>query len=766
MEVFALKFSWKETASHAGLSFLLALGLMLTLLGVTGLTAYVPMAALMLTVLTVVLAAASADRRIAIAAGCAFAFVAAVWLVVGGAGDTVEVVQALILHLSGQTAALPLVAEPFTVLACALCAATAWFVTYRSAGPYPALALLLLVLLLLWLGDQPGMLVCLLPAALACVTLLLRAGDDATTTLHVLPLAAVVTALGFVGAAVGGATYEPLHSFAEELRQRIYDTFFFTAPRDVFTLASEGYYPQGQGQLGGPAEPDTDPVMVVTAPGKTYLRGVIKNVYTGRTWVDDIGGRRYLWTASRYAELRGTLFDESLPADTSSPLLTEYSITVRMLGASASSMFVPQRVRSLETEGSLVAYFNDASEIFTTENLALGDVWRVKAPLFTAAHAETETLVNAAAAADDPAWEDVQAAYLQLPDHLGGELYAIAREVTAGAETPYAAAIALRNYIARSCTYTMDAPEQDPQLDFVSTFLLLEKRGYCTHFASALTVLCRMAGLPARYVEGYVATPDATGIAIVTGEQGHAWTEVYFRGFGWVTFDATPLSVDVSALPPEDDSSGSDEQQDEPSPSSEPTPSASPAPTDAPTPAPSEESSPAPTDSPEPDETPLPTDASEESPEPDENDGKQPAGPFPWLTLLILLLALLAAARVALVQPGVRARMCRRESERWLVWAQASHDALRTCGLKREKHESPRAFFARVDESRRFGVSLAPLGEAESLMFYGHAIPLAEDTQQTCEAFRAVWRRLNAAQRLRFQLERIFLPRTFHDLRK
>jgi len=61
------------------------------------------------------------------------------------------------------------------------------------------------------------------------------------------------------------------------------------------------------------------------------------------------------------------------------------------------------------------------------------------------------------------------------------------------------------------CRYSLDIPEQASNLDFVSTFLLMTREGYCTHFASAMTVLCRMVGLPARYVEGFVADVDASG---------------------------------------------------------------------------------------------------------------------------------------------------------------------------------------------------------------------------------------------------------------
>ena len=134
----------------------------------------------------------------------------------------------------------------------------------------------------------------------------------------------------------------------------VFDYFFYTDPRNVFSLAGEGYYPQGQTQLGGPAEPHNQPVMAVITPRKAYLRGVIKNVYTGRTWLDDIGGRRYLFSASRFEELRNTTFDQKLPlldgsADNS--LLSTRMLQVRMLQDSASTMFVTQRVRSLSAEG-------------------------------------------------------------------------------------------------------------------------------------------------------------------------------------------------------------------------------------------------------------------------------------------------------------------------------------------------------------------------------------------------------------------------------
>lgn len=756
----------KSALSHGAMAYLFSLGMTLTLLGVTGLLRHGWMTAWLLLILCGLVSAASLNRRAALGLGCVGLFAGAVWLLIGGVGMIAETSRALILHTSGLTTALPMVGTEFAVIVSLLALGVSWFVTQRSAGAFPALILLVMAAVLLWLGAWTDVLPCLIPAVISCVTLLLRAGDEHTSTLRVLPLAAVVTAIAFAGVGAGGAVSKPLKELADDIRQRIYDTFFYTQPRDVFTLASEGYYPQGLGQLGGPADPHDEPVMAVITPRKAYLRGVVKNIYTGRIWVDDIGGRRYLWSAARFDELRTTTFDLDLPqldraAD--SALLAPRMLQVRMLRDGASTLFVPQRLRQLQPEGDLMPYFNASSEIFATANLELGDVWTMDAALFTSMDGELAGLVNAADSASDPHWEDVCEKYLQLPEHLEAQVYELAAEAVRGARTPYEQALALQAYLAANYTYTLDAAEQNPEQDFVSTFLLITQEGYCTYFASAMTVMCRMVGLPARYVEGYVAYPDGEGLAIVTGQEGHAWTEVYFRGFGWVTFDATPTSAEYTDHAPEDSSNGDEEPPPEqsPEPTEEPTPEPSHQPDTAAEPSPSPSPSPDVQPETQPDAEPQP----DEQPEPDTPE-KQPDKPkiFPWKGLLTGLLLLLLVVRAVLVQPAVQAARAQTEFARWLVWTQAVHDGLRRLGLRRDKAETPSAFFERVDLGGRLPFSLRELAHAENLMFYGHADPLEEETRMAQDCFRALWRRLSLEQKLLFQLQRICLPARRFDM--
>ncbi len=739
------------------MAYLLSLGMALTLLSVTGLLRQGMLAALLLLALNAGLAVCTLNRRVALGAGCIALFTGGIWLVIGGAGVMAECFRALVLHLSGLTTALPMVSVPFAVIVCVLCAAAGWFVTQRSAGAYPALILLVMTVVLLWLSNRTEALFCLLPAVLTCVTLLFRAGDERTSTLRVLPLAAVVTGIAFAGAAAAeGVVFAPLKELADDIRQRIYDTFFYTQPRDVFTLATEGYYPQGMSQLGGPATPHDQPVMAVITPRKTYLRGVIKNVYTGRTWLDDIGGRRYLWSASRFEGLRRAAFDQNLPnldGTADSSLLTTRMLQVRMLRDSASTMFVPQRLRQLQPEGNLIPYFNGSSEVFATSNLKLGDVWTMEAALFTSADSGLSALVAAAETASDPNWTAVCDDYLQLHDQIDQRVYEMAAQMTAYANTPYEKAMALQQFLAGNYVYNLDVAEQPANQDFVSTFLVETKEGYCTYFASAMTVMCRMVGLPARYVEGYVAYPDAEGLALVTGQEGHAWTEVYFRGFGWVTFDATPVSVEYTDIPPQNPSDGGDSAPEEsPAPSEEPTS------TPQPTAQPEESPSPSPAPSESPQEQPVPSELPDEQPGVSEQDASVPSSFSRWNGLLIWAILALLVLRWILVQPDVQAKRQKNEFRRWLVYTQATYDALCRQGFIRERAETPAAFLRRAAASSPMSASLCALADAENLMFYGHAAPYAEETAQARECFKAVYGTLKVGQKLLFQLQRVCLP--------
>ncbi|MBI3975759.1 MAG: DUF3488 domain-containing protein [Armatimonadetes bacterium] len=140
--------------------------------------------------------------------------------------------------------------------------------------------------------------------------------------------------------------------------------------------------------------------------------------------------------------------------------------------------------------------------------------------------------------------------YLQLPASLPSRVEALARRMTAAATTPYEQVRAVNRYLWTQYRYDLTIGPQRSRGDAVDYFLFEERRGYCEQFASAMIVLLRAVGVPARLVTGY--TPGTvhplTGLLEVRNSDAHAWVEVFFPGTGWVEFEPTPSFPDPAAL--------------------------------------------------------------------------------------------------------------------------------------------------------------------------------------------------------------------------
>jgi hypothetical protein len=145
-------------------------------------------------------------------------------------------------------------------------------------------------------------------------------------------------------------------------------------------------------------------------------------------------------------------------------------------------------------------------------------------------------------------------------------------------QTPYSATFSILNKIKTVITedtkYSLSPGVTPIDEDFIHYFLTEQKEGYCSYYASAGTMLARMCGIPARYVEGYIVQNseitelDSPTIELgesylweyksnVLGKNAHAWTEVYIDGLGWIPFEFTPGFSD-GETPPSEDSDGSD----------------------------------------------------------------------------------------------------------------------------------------------------------------------------------------------------------------
>ncbi len=143
--------------------------------------------------------------------------------------------------------------------------------------------------------------------------------------------------------------------------------------------------------------------------------------------------------------------------------------------------------------------------------------------------------------------EPIRTHYLTLPDSVPERVLSLARDLTASKTNPYDRAIAIQDYLRRF-PYSLDVPAPPTNRDVADYFLFDLKKGYCDYYATAMVVLARAAGLPARLVSGYAGgTYDAENAHyIITAADAHSWVEIYFTSIGWVTFEPTAGSPTVA----------------------------------------------------------------------------------------------------------------------------------------------------------------------------------------------------------------------------
>ena len=134
-----------------------------------------------------------------------------------------------------------------------------------------------------------------------------------------------------------------------------------------------------------------------------------------------------------------------------------------------------------------------------------------------------------------------EARYLQVPEGLTDRLESMAHFVVGNLTAPYDQVMALQEFIKSSYIYSQHYPLAPRGSDPVETFLFTSKLGVCGHFNTALVLMCRSIGIPARMVGGYHISPYAELIN-VDGSMAHSYAEVRFEGQGWMIFDATPTT--------------------------------------------------------------------------------------------------------------------------------------------------------------------------------------------------------------------------------
>ncbi len=297
-------------------------------------------------------------------------------------------------------------------------------------------------------------------------------------------------------------------------------------------------------ELGNALWQDETILLEVRGDGGIYLKGSIKDTYTGR-----------LWKKTGVLDAK-----DSFPAP-KEPLLdylTETEVTIkhkRLRTSSVFSMLYPQDVSSLP--GSLRIGQN--STLVMSESIPLHREYTV----------EGLDLAYSANFAEMEKEEELSSLdqYLDLPPDLPHRVRQLALEVAGERQSYYNRMKSLETYLRHNYNYNRDVPFAGQQRDFVDYFLFDLGEGYCTYFATSLAVMGRVVGVPTRYVSGFSvpAEESRNGVYEVAGTNAHAWVEAYIPGLGWLPFEATPGFRTSAELPLHRDAveNGPDAYEDE-----------------------------------------------------------------------------------------------------------------------------------------------------------------------------------------------------------
>ncbi|MFB6301110.1 MAG: DUF3488 and DUF4129 domain-containing transglutaminase family protein [Halobacteriales archaeon] len=129
--------------------------------------------------------------------------------------------------------------------------------------------------------------------------------------------------------------------------------------------------------------------------------------------------------------------------------------------------------------------------------------------------------------------------YLQLPQSTSSRIGEFTSDLLSSVDNPYDAALRIKRWLDTNKGYSLEV--ERPNDDIAGNFIFEMNQGYCVYFATAMVVMLRTQGIPARFVVGYTPGQQVEDNRwVIRGYHSHAWVEVYFEDVGWIEFDPTP----------------------------------------------------------------------------------------------------------------------------------------------------------------------------------------------------------------------------------
>jgi len=274
-----------------------------------------------------------------------------------------------------------------------------------------------------------------------------------------------------------------------------------------------------------------EPVLTLFAQHPYYLTAVTYDHYTGRGWARTDGRPRSVgaeqdvfpaWTPDRPLAAEGFRLE---------------TVTVQIVRPQGRDLFTP---------GFPVRFF---APVVVTEPGGLPFMGGLEASgalspeqMYDVTATISEVTEAQLAAAGTDYEQEVLALYLGT-EGITDRTRQLAQEIAAGAANPYDGAKAIATFLRTNPAFAYDTsvtPPTDPNRDLVDYFVFESQRGFCTYYASAMVMMARSLGIPARLAVGFAPGERVEeGVYTITQKNAHAWAELYFPGYGWQIFEAT-----------------------------------------------------------------------------------------------------------------------------------------------------------------------------------------------------------------------------------
>ncbi|MGN1132902.1 MAG: transglutaminase family protein, partial [Oscillospiraceae bacterium] len=297
--------------------------------------------------------------------------------------------------------------------------------------------------------------------------------------------------------------------------------------------------------------------VVMDKPESYYLRGFVGEKYTSQGWQSIENKEKYESAALFYWLHKGNFYGQTQIAALADLIDSQQKnrIIIKNLGVSDKYIYAPYETMAEDNTyvkankiGDEGLYGTKKSYRFYAGENHIRDYTSLAQSL---SENESNEKFDSYLKCEAHYNEYVYNNYLQITDEQRKTLKNLLGEYNSETHMDYANAKAK---ILRFLTFNMSYTDNKMELsdnDFVCDFLQKSHEGNSQHFASAATVMFRYFGIPARYVEGYLITPDdvknAQPNTPITLDDSHAhiWTEFYQDGVGWIPFEVSPPYLNI-----------------------------------------------------------------------------------------------------------------------------------------------------------------------------------------------------------------------------